>query len=945
MRRFGLLFVALALSAPAAVGGQDRPILVLNADGHTDGITAVLFTPDGKRLISASRDKTVRIWDVAGGELLRVLRPAVGPGPIGTLSAAALAPDGKTLLVCARGARENAYPIYVINLDTERIERVLDGHEKVVTGLAFSGDGKWLASGSEDATVRIWNPQTGACERTLSHRKDATTVVHALAWSPDGKRLASAGTDGVRVWAVSPGKEELWLRDAHTDGQVYVTVFVAWSPDGRTIATGSVDRTIRLWTPEGKVRQRYHDDGMYYGAGLAFTRDSRSLRFRSSLLDVATGKVRALNQSNGSSVLSPDESVVAVKQGHTLSLYTAAGTPLHRLGGELRMPVSVGWGGDGKAIGWGYDGGVPGNNELHALEQFLDLTSWEMGEKPAAPYHQAQVTRTDVALVRARPPKEGVSVVKGEETLRVLESYYYNPFYCWTFIPGSNHVLIGGNYGLYLFDFRTGQRVRAWEDRNRVLAVSPSPDGRYVLSASQDQTIRVWDLRDDQPLLSLFFRGHDWIAWTSEGYYAASPGGEKLMGWYVSNGPERMGTFYPAAQFRKALYRPDVIKRLLEAGSVEKALALADGERGRASERTEVGKVLPPRVAITAPDKAGLKLSTPGLEVRARATSVGEYPVTALRLLVDGRPYQGQAGVKRLAEPRRGAVEEAWAVQLTPGRHRLAAQADSAVSQGTSEEVEVAYVEESRPELDLPRLYVLAVGVSAYPGDLRLNYAAKDAQAVEQVFREKSRLMFQKVETRLLTDREATRGGILKGLNWLRKEMTQRDVGVFFFAGHGQKDSDGRFYLLPVDVDTDNLVATGVADDDLKKMLAGMPGRVIALLDACHAGAVGGDRRRALRALTDDLVRDLVTDDYGVVVMASAMGREFALESNQDRHGYFTLALVEALSGKAANKEGVVYLTDLDAYVTERVKELTKGRQHPVTAKPTTVRSFPLARP
>jgi uncharacterized caspase-like protein len=128
-------------------------------------------------------------------------------------------------------------------------------------------------------------------------------------------------------------------------------------------------------------------------------------------------------------------------------------------------------------------------------------------------------------------------------------------------------------------------------------------------------------------------------------------------------------------------------------------------------------------------------------------------------------------------------------------------------------------------------------------------------------------------------------------------------------------------------------------------MLAGMPGRVIALLDACHAGAVGGDKRRAVVPLTDDLVRDLVTDDYGVVVMASAMGREFALESNQERHGYFTLALVEALSGKAANKEGVVYLTGLDAYVTDRVKELTGGRQHPVTAKPTSVRSFPLARP
>src|SRR5262249_943121 len=169
-------------------------------------------------------------------------------------------------------------------------------------------------------------------------------------------------------------------------------------------------------------------------------------------------------------------------------------------------------------------------------------------------------------------------------------------------------------------------------------------------------------------------------------------------------------------------------------------------------------------------------------------------------------------------------------------------------------------------------------------------------------------------------------------------------VGVLFFAGHGQKDNDGRFYLLPVDGDPDNLLATGIADDDVKKTLQGMPGRVLALLDACHAGAVGGDKRRA--PLTDDLVRDLVTDDYGVGVLASSMGRGFSVESNEHRQGYFTLALVEALSGKAGRSpDGAIYLHQLEAYVQDRVKELTKGRQHPVTAKPTSVRSFPLARP
>ena len=210
----------------------------------------------------------------------------------------------------------------------------------------------------------------------------------------------------------------------------------------------------------------------------------------------------------------------------------------------------------------------------------------------------------------------------------------------------------------------------------------------------------------------------------------------------------------------------------------------------------------------------------------------------------------------------------------------------------------------------------------------------------------KSGPLFRQVEVKRLTDAGATRKDVLAGLTWLRKQMTQRDVGVVFFSGHGMRDAEGSLYLLPVDADPDDLLATAVADDQLKKALAGMPGRVLALLDACHAGAAGGDRRKSPRGLTDDLVRDLVTDDYGVIVMASSTGREFSLESNARRQSTFTLALVEGLSGAADyNKDHVIYLNELDNYVSDRVKELTQGQQHPVTARPTSVRSFPLARP
>ena len=246
----------------------------------------------------------------------------------------------------------------------------------------------------------------------------------------------------------------------------------------------------------------------------------------------------------------------------------------------------------------------------------------------------------------------------------------------------------------------------------------------------------------------------------------------------------------------------------------------------------------------------------------------------------------------------------------------------------------------------LPDLYVLAIGVSEYAGPLRLNFADQDARILADTLQQVSGTLYRNVDLRLLTDKQATRRDILQGLTWMRREMTQQDVALVFFSGHGAKDDSGNFYLVPIDGEPIDLLSTAVSGSQFKDALAALPGRVLVLLDACHAGSAGGDRRKAVYVLTDDLIRDLVTDDYGVIVMCSSMGREYSLESDEHEQGYFTMALIEALTGKADyNGDGLVYITEVDAYLADRVKTLTDGQQHPVTTKPATIRSFPLSRP
>jgi WD40 repeat protein len=947
LKRVALLLACLAVPAPArADAKKERPVLVLDPGGHTARVMKVTFTKDGKQLISVAEDKTIRFWDVRTGEALRTLRPPLGKGQEGALNTLALSPAGGYLAVAGIGKLTDGSPVYVVSLATGRIVRVLKGSSQPIFALAFSRNGKYLAAGGFDGLVRIWEVRTGTLRRTLrGHKRE----VYAVAFAPDGKKLLSASLDGrVGVWDLSTSRGTRSL--SHFGG----VRALAWSPDGKAVATGGVDQAVRLWAADGKALRTFTRLGSMIDS-VAFSRDSRFLLFtrsgapglpHCSLVDLDTGRERLRYRRHTNTVMdgvfSPDGTLAATADavGEVHLWRTADGALVHRLAGRGKTGFSTGWSKDAQTLAWGTTFRANLLTGLSPLERTFRLTDLELGPAPAEEFRRAQTARDSLRLTALGP---WVGVMRGSQLVaRLTTTLDHDQVRCGTFLPGDR-VAVGANYGLYLYDARSAKALRSFQGHTGVVtAVSPSFDDRYLLSSSNDQTLRVWLPDQDEPLLSLFVAGDDWVAWTPEGYYAASPGGERLMGWQVNNGPDKMGTFYPTARFRKSLYRPDVIQRLLKAGSVARALELADRGRGRSTRRHEVAKVLPPVVAITTPTP-GSRLRTAQLQVKATAASPGGHPITRLRLLVNGRPHGGE----RRPAGRAGTASADWTVSLTPGRHRLTVQADSTVSQGLSDEVLVSYTGgEREPDTRLPDLYILAVGVTRYKDEkLRLNYATGDAQKIADTFKGKSKTLFRKIQTKVLTDKEATRTNILKGLTWLRREVTQKDYAVVFFSGHGDRDGDGNLYLLPVDVDPDDLLASSVSGDAFRKSLAALSGKVLCLLDACHSGGIDG-KRKSTRSLTDDLVRDLTAEENGVVVMCSSTGREFSLENNELRMGNFTAALVEGLSGKAARAaNGAVYLHHLDAYVTDRVKALSKGRQHPVTSRPSTIASFPLARP
>ena len=153
-------------SPQASAGADVMPILCLDPGGHTAIVKQVLFTPDGRELISVGYDKVIRIWDVGTGQAIRTLRGQAGPGSEGMIYAAALGPDGRTLATGGWSPGRNQY-ITLFDFLTGQVTALLRGHTNVILALAFAPDGTLLASGSHYHTVRVWHPGSGTCKHVL----------------------------------------------------------------------------------------------------------------------------------------------------------------------------------------------------------------------------------------------------------------------------------------------------------------------------------------------------------------------------------------------------------------------------------------------------------------------------------------------------------------------------------------------------------------------------------------------------------------------------------------------------------------------------------------------------------------------------------------------------------------------------------------------------------
>jgi hypothetical protein len=257
-------------------------------EGHQGNVMGVSFSHDGSQALTASGDKTVRLWDVASGKELLLLE-----GHTNWVRCAAFSPDGKQAVSCGD---DNLVRVWDLKNGKELVR--LSGHTEWVRSVAFLPGGGHVVSASEDRTVRLWDLKTATDVRRFEGH---TGYVYGLAVSKDGKQLLTAsGDQTVRLWEVYTGREVLKL-DGHKGG----VTSVAFLPDGKRAISSSLDRTLRLWDLEkGKLIREFkaHTDAIW---SVAVSPDGRQALSGGKdqtlrLWDVATGReVRRLQGHTG----------------------------------------------------------------------------------------------------------------------------------------------------------------------------------------------------------------------------------------------------------------------------------------------------------------------------------------------------------------------------------------------------------------------------------------------------------------------------------------------------------------------------------------------------------------------------------------------------------------------------------------------------------------------
>ena len=512
------------ISLYASSAFSQAPKIVIDSKGHSARISNIHYSADGTNLITISEDKTIKVWDVESGKMLNKYESQIGDGPQGMFYASALSPDGKVLAVAGykvNSENEN----YILLLDIEKGVQVgtARGHTDIINSLSFSGKGNYLASGSADGTVKIWNASDPAQVSLLTSLPTSGPVT-CVSFNPKTQDLAiSQESRDVIVFALAgldQGVQKFQPRVLKQHKGVVDKVL--YSTDGAYLVSSSFENELVLWRQDGHLLKDFGklSDPIH---ALSFSIDSKILVG----LDV---------RGRGASWAIPGGNKFSDFKGHDNTVFCAAFSP------SLTNYVVASAGGvNNEILLWNPINGmairkIKGKGNAiqnitfgNGLELFI---SQEMskGAKPSysAKFDFANLT-FDRALSKNSAPtrKPNADVAQTSENsigLAKGKTIYTDPNEDGRILDlqilSDGSVVVASDFSLKMFD-KNGTPMKEFVGHfGAVRTIALSADGKYIATGSEDQTIILWRLADSgsAPTLRQTFTGKDW-----ENFFASLP--------------------------------------------------------------------------------------------------------------------------------------------------------------------------------------------------------------------------------------------------------------------------------------------------------------------------------------------------------------------------------------------------------------------------------------
>ena len=465
--------------------------------GHTDCVYRAVFSPDGKRFATASKDKTVRIWDTESGTEIRRF---TGKDAIDFVT---FCPDGKQILFSYQFENDLHYwdietwkeieidrpcgRIGVFSPDGRIFAYILGGsdlwfwdftnrekfpqgeRESFINSLAFSPDGKRIVFATNDKTIYVWDVET---KKDILRLEGHTDGVNSAEFSPDGKRIVSASSDKtVRIWNAETGEELLCL-----EGHDWAVYSAAFSPKGKRIVSASYDRTVRIWNAESGKEIRKFEGHIDCVHSVAYSPDGSRIISASEDKTVRIWTIRSNSKIK-----------LRILKGHTSNLNFTAFSP------------------DGKWIASASDDKTV---RIWDVETYKEIRCLEGHTN----YVRSAVFSLDGKKIASASWDQTIRIwdtLSGKE-IHKLDTDASANFAA--FSPDGEQIVFGFEFNenkknVYLWKIETGKEIiRLVGHTERVNSAVFSPDGKWIVSASDDNTVRVWNIETRKEIRQ--FKGH-----------------------------------------------------------------------------------------------------------------------------------------------------------------------------------------------------------------------------------------------------------------------------------------------------------------------------------------------------------------------------------------------------------------------------------------------------